>query len=1210
MDANGLTMPDRPHNRLPTHVFSSLRSRVWLLVALVTVPLFVDSVVIYADHRAEAIARVEQDFQLSIRSALVEEGYLVAHTRELLRVMANADETGEFDPAKCSDLARRLMQTQRDYLNFGAVLPDGTLFCSGLPMGRQVNFSDLGWFKEAVERKEMFRGHYGLGRLSGRNGIVFALPILGQDGKLRAVAYANTGLAWLERLLVANKLPAGWGAMIVAPDGKPAFQQPPAADERDTLLPAAALADLLQTRPAGGMRELAGPGGEAYLYGIAPLNSTGGEFHLAIGAPKAAVLADVHRDFRNRLMLLALAGILSIAIGQQAVQRFFVRWAERVHGGLRRFGAGECDFRFPENSGIREFREIDAALNQLFDAIEMAGHALQETRANLGLALECANLAVWDWHIPDGRKNCNARLAEMLGYRPDEFWRDAESWKQCVCPEDWPAVQAALQRHFDGVAPIYECEYRLRHKDGDWVWVLSRGRVVTRDDKGNPMRMAGTAMDITSRKVTELELRQRTEELVALLDAIPAPVWMARDPECREIVGNRAANQLYDMPSGSNLSLSSPDVTWQLPFRHYRADGVEYAADELPMQRAAAEARPLDNCEMRIATPGGRNIWLFGNAAPLFDDEAKVRGAVAAFVDITQLRRMDEALHRNEMVLAQAGKMAHLGAWSIEVGGVGDFRKRPAYWSDESFRLLGYEPGELTPTLGLLMRHVHPKDRQKVWHEAMRALAAKRAYQCRFRVIRRDGAERIFLGHGEYRFDQAGRPTHFIGACQDITEQKQGELELVRHRKQLENLVAERTYELAVAKEAAERAGRTKSQFLANISHELRTPLNSLMLLAHVLSDNGWGNLTPQQVEYARMIELSGNDLVHLIDELLDLAKIEAGRLDIQVRSVPFPDIMQNVQRIHRHAAQQKGLDFRMEIGADVPASILTDPLRLQQLLRNLLSNAIKFTYEGSVTLRIRRAVSGWGYGNPALGKAETVIAFDVIDTGIGVVADEQQRIFAAFEQFQNRPIREYGGAGLGLAISSEIAALLGGELALASVPRQGSTFTLYLPLSYLGPANLSAMPTETTSGGHAATTAAAEAPAPEVDPVLAGKTVLVVDDDQRNRFALAAMLEKQQMRVLTAPNGAEALDLLAREEADVVLMDVMMPVMDGYRTTRAIRSDLGRARLPVIALTADAMPSTREQCLAAGCSDYLSKPVGNSELLERLHKSLEPSLS
>jgi CheY-like chemotaxis protein len=316
---------------------------------------------------------------------------------------------------------------------------------------------------------------------------------------------------------------------------------------------------------------------------------------------------------------------------------------------------------------------------------------------------------------------------------------------------------------------------------------------------------------------------------------------------------------------------------------------------------------------------------------------------------------------------------------------------------------------------------------------------------------------------------------------------------------------------------------------------------------------------------------------------------------------------MQNVHRIHRHVAQQKGLNFKMEISADVPAAIVTDSLRLQQLLRNLLSNAIKFTYEGSVTLRIRRAVSGWRYGNPALSNADTVIAFDVVDTGVGIAQEQQSQIFEAFGQSQNQPTREYGGTGLGLTISSEIAALLGGELALTSVPRQGSTFTLFLPLTYVGPAKMHPMPIEAAAAKSPASPEAAE-PFQEVDPLLAGKTILVVDDDQRSRLALAAMLEKQQMRVLSASGGVEALEMLGHEEVDVVVMDVMMPVMDGYRAVQTIRSELGQSRLPVIALTADAMPATREACLAAGYSDYLSKPASNSELLARLHEWLERS--
>ncbi|MCC6527781.1 MAG: response regulator, partial [Polyangiaceae bacterium] len=386
-----------------------------------------------------------------------------------------------------------------------------------------------------------------------------------------------------------------------------------------------------------------------------------------------------------------------------------------------------------------------------------------------------------------------------------------------------------------------------------------------------------------------------------------------------------------------------------------------------------------------------------------------------------------------------------------------------------------------------------------------------------------------------------------------------------------------------------------KSQFLANMSHELRTPLNSLLILARLLADNEEGNLNPKQVDFSNTIHAAGSDLLVLINEILDLSKIESGTMTVDLARVPFTELSDYVERTFRQVAEEKRLEFRVVIDPEAPPDVETDPKRLQQVVKNLLSNAFKFTSRGSVTLRMAVAKSGFSRARPTLAEARMVLAFSVVDTGIGIPPEKQRIIFEAFQQADMTTSRKYGGTGLGLSISREIAQLLGGELRVDSVPGQGSTFTLYLP-----------QPCPTAGATPHRAKAPLPAPLPEQAVAaagrLAGHRVLVVDDDVRNIFALTSVLERHHMEVRYATSGTDAIaSLRAAPDVDVVLMDIMMPGLDGYDTMRAIRAEPELGEIPIIALTAKVMKGDREKCLEAGASDYISKPVDTEQLLALL---------
>lgn len=412
-------------------------------------------------------------------------------------------------------------------------------------------------------------------------------------------------------------------------------------------------------------------------------------------------------------------------------------------------------------------------------------------------------------------------------------------------------------------------------------------------------------------------------------------------------------------------------------------------------------------------------------------------------------------------------------------------------------------------------------------------------------------------------------------------------------------------------------SSRYKSDFLANMSHELRTPLNSIMILSQMLAENNGDMHMSEVVDYSRVVYAAGNDLLSLIDDILDLSKVEAGKIEIMTDEVNVTEIPQLMKLMFDPVADKKGLDFEVIMESNVPNVILTDGQRMQQIVKNLLSNAFKFTEQGSVTMKIALAdpsrVKELLHRDPS----ETVLAISITDTGIGIPIDKQQVIFEAFQQVDGTTNRQYGGTGLGLSICREFTRLLGGSIVVKSELHKGSTFTLYVP-------NARESEPEVRENEHPREEIAAAseelkldttvtvstessfliAEQPMAEPISSdsqlfhGKRVLLVDDDARNVFALVTALETKGVTVEIADHGKHALELLSVDsDYDLVLMDIMMPIMGGYDTMKAIRGQLQLHDIPIIALTAKAMKSEKEKCLESGASDYITKPLNMDQL-------------
>ena len=764
------------------------------------------------------------------------------------------------------------------------------------------------------------------------------------------------------------------------------------------------------------------------------------------------------------------------------------------------------------------------------------------------LVVECSELGTWDWHIPTGQVRFNDHWVAMLGYSLAEIEPHIRSWEKLVCPDDMPAVTAALEAHLSGRTPFYEMEHRLRHRDGHWVWVLDRGQVVERDETGQPIRACGTHQDVTKRRQMEEALRS-------------SEAWNRK----LALVASRTQNAVV------------------------------------------------------ITDPQGRVEWV-----------------------------------------------------------------------NEGFtRMTGYSPAEIVGRKKSTFLHGPDTDPQAA-QSLDEKLRRGEGFRGELLHYRRDGQPFWALVDVQPAFDDAGKLIYFVAVLQDITAVRTAAEELRR------------------AKEAAEAANRAKGQFLANVSHELRTPLNGIIGLTNLTLAE---ELSPDQRSRLILVREAAETLHTLVNDLLDLSKIEAGRLELA--SLPF-DLHEVVGRSLRALAgqaHQKGLELVCDIAKEVPIEVIGDPDRLQQILTNLLSNAIKFTEKGSVTLSVRLRERA---------DNEVTLTLAVADTGIGIPLHRQQAIFLPFEQADGSTTRQYGGTGLGLSIVDRLTRLMGGSITLVSEPGKGSTFTVTVrlgvvahatevtvPNSLVGgcvlvasPANLNrdvlcsllvgwgmrpqtldqlleseaglargnyrlliiddqfgqlsdfdrliraanmhslpvllihAGPSMQPDQWHTLGVAGAiprpytpsqlldalvvalekplqgtkprRQPAP-VLPTRQGRPLrlLLAEDNKINQRVAEEFLVRAGHTVVTVEDGVSAVLAWDRGSFDAVLMDVQMPIMGGLEATAAIRArerDRPNQRpIPIVAMTARAMTGDEEECRRAGMNAYVPKPLDPARLLRIL---------
>ncbi len=759
----------------------------------------------------------------------------------------------------------------------------------------------------------------------------------------------------------------------------------------------------------------------------------------------------------------------------------------------------------------------------------------------------------------DGRfLQVNAAFCRMLGYAEPDLL--AMSWTGITHPGDPESSIGRMQRLWSEPCGSQETEERFIHSNGNVVWGRLRISPI-RDGAGSPSYFVVHIEDITEHKRALGALSESEDRFRVMADSCPTMMWVT-DTEG----GNQFINRAYREFAGTTYAEVAAGK-WQLLVHPDDAPGYVAA-----FQRAVREHAPF-RAEARVRRADAEWRLLGSYAEPRLSPGGDYLGHVGLSSDITERRRAEQALQSSEEKFRQMAENIREVFWMLNAAGTQCLYVGPAYE-----QIWGRTCESLYQNPMSWMEAILPEDREPAHAVFERQMAGERI-DSEYRIRTPEGLQRWIRDRAFPVRAEAGELIRVVGIAEDITERKQYEAEIVR------------------AREAADAANLAKSRFLANMSHEIRTPMNGVLGMLQLLLQT---SLTTEQRDYAGVIETSGRTLLALIDDILDLSKVEARKITLECVDFDLRRTIEDTVRTQRERAAAKGLAIAWRAAPEIPPLLAGDPHRLRQVLTNLVANAIKFTERGEVALHVRIETQ-----DPAKAGAQATLRFAVTDTGIGIGPGQIALLFAPFVQADTSTTRKYGGTGLGLAISKQLVELMGGKIGVDSRAGEGSTFWFTAVFDIPSrPASLSM--TEAAIGPQPAD-ARADAPL-GLARARPGGRILVAEDDRTNQRVLLGLLRKLGFEAHAVATGQEAVAALHLAQAgarfDLVLMDCQMPGMDGFEATRRIRQS-GGPDIPIVAVTADAMAGDRERCIRAGMHDYLAKPVEMRQLAEVLAKWL-----